>query len=186
MTCLPVSNVASQCQIGLAFPHIVAQTVGTPQEMTNWCWAACLSGIFAWYGHPVSQLAFVNKVFGGIVNQPAVGPQIAYAATGQWIDANGTPFTAQADVLLDAQFGYQNPFAVQALAEDLANDRPVIVGSQGHATVITAMTYVQDVYGNYQITDIIVRDPWPLNPNRRSMALSEVQGTMFLMRVGVW
>jgi hypothetical protein len=46
-------------------------------------------------------------------------------------------------------------------AQDLAADMPLIVGTMGHAMVLTALTYNRDGYGSGVVTGAIVRDPWP-------------------------
>src|SRR5690242_7317257 len=40
------------------------------QRATEWCWAACISGVFAYYGHDISQPRIVEEAYGGIVNLP--------------------------------------------------------------------------------------------------------------------
>lgn len=184
--CTPFDASGLQgCAVGLPFPHIAAATTGTRQEMQNWCWAACIAGIFAWYGHPVSQHVFVEKVFGEIVDRPATGAQIFHAVNGTWYDAYGRPFVAQASVLLDAQYAFRNPAAPHAMAADLANNHPLIVGTQGHATVVTAMSYIRSTNGSGQITDVVVRDPWPMSPSRRSLSAAEVNNAILLTQVRV-
>ena len=46
-------------------------------------------------------------------------------------------------------------------AQDLAENHPLIIGTGGHAVVLTAVTYVQDEWGHSDVTSAIVRDPWP-------------------------
>ncbi len=45
------------------------------QSKTYWCWAASSVSILKYYGKSVTQSAFVTKVFGSSVNQPATDSQ---------------------------------------------------------------------------------------------------------------
>jgi hypothetical protein len=36
-----------------------------------------------------------------------------------------------------------------------------------------------------RLTELTVRDPWPDNPNRRTLTTNEVQGAFFVARVWV-
>ncbi|MFN3725262.1 MAG: hypothetical protein ACK4SZ_03040 [Allosphingosinicella sp.] len=174
-----------QCTVGIPMPAIEASHVGSRQEMQNWCWAACISSIFSWHGHPVAQHRIVEKIFGGYADLPATGEQIFYAVSGDWIDDNGSPFRAHAGVLLDANYSFRDPNAAPLMAEDLAQRYPLIVGASGHATVVTALSYVQDVYRRYQITEVVIRDPWPLSPSRRALTPTEMNNAILLTRVRV-
>jgi hypothetical protein len=94
----------------------------------------------------------------------------------EWTDDNGNHFR----VIADAFSG--NPMTA---AEDLSKDEPLIIGSLGHAMVLTAVTYVRDYYGRGQTTSAIVRDPWPFNQNRRVLTPQEWAGTTMLLRIRV-
>jgi hypothetical protein len=41
------------------------------QEKSEWCWAATISNLFAYYDHKVPQDAIVDAGIGTLVNQPA-------------------------------------------------------------------------------------------------------------------
>lgn len=42
---------------------------------------------------------------------------------------------------------------------DLAEDMPLIIGTLGHAMVLTGLTYNRDVHGRGVVTSAVVRDP---------------------------
>ncbi|MGE0626783.1 MAG: hypothetical protein AB7O43_03090 [Hyphomicrobiaceae bacterium] len=168
------------CTAGLQLGPIVTAS----QQCQNWCWAACIEAVFAMRGYRVSQRAIVRKIYGG--TEPcsrAIGPQIIQAVNGPWIDANNRRFMAYAAPLIDLQFGVLHPQAAALAAQELARNNPLINGAAGHATVMTAMTYVRNNLGQGMPVQIIVRDPWPGNPNRRVLTPREVAGTFFLARV---
>jgi hypothetical protein len=144
------------------------------QYMDEWCWAACISGIFSYYGHPVSQARIVREAYGAIVNLPGNPVQILAAINRQWIDDNGVSFLASGN-----SFGLTNAIA----AQELAANRPLIVGALGHATVLTALEYVRDLWGNGNVKLATVRDPWPYNPQRRALTLQEWNNITFAAAV---
>lgn len=154
------------------------------QRCSEWCWAACIEAIFSFHGHDVSQERIAQKLFGTPACAAAIGPQIVSAINGDWTDNSGEAFQATAEVLWDTQFGFGNPSAVVIAAQELEANNPLILGAMGHATVMTAMTYSGNGYA-VQINQVIVRDPWPGNPNRRALSQQEALLTQFLARVRV-
>jgi len=182
VSCTPFDGFGRQiCTAGLQLGAITT----AQQQCQSWCWAACIETVFALHGHTVHQDAIVKKLFGQLVCTTANGPQIIQAINGSWVDAQGNAFNATAWPLIDLQFGMMAPNAAAAAAVELANNNPLINGAAGHATVMTAMTYVRDGFGNGMPTQIIVRDPWPGNSNLRTLGPQEVAGTFFLARVAV-
>ncbi|MBY5585076.1 C39 family peptidase [Rhizobium leguminosarum] len=168
------------CTSGVSIGGITAQ-----QECSEWCWAACVEAIFAFHGRQVSQERIVEKVFGGAVCSPAAGPQIATAIDGEWTtDEDDEVFDAQADVLWDTQYGFGSQDAIAQAAQALAAGNPLILGAMGHATMMTAITYSMNAYG-VQINQVLVRDPWPGNPNLRALTPQEAMSTQFLAKVEV-
>lgn len=168
------------CQVGLPIGPVPTAR----QECQNWCWAACIEAIFQLNGYRVDQEVIVEKVYGSRqACQTATGYQIASAVTGNWISADGTYFSAQADVLTDLSMGYARPDALAQAWRALESNTALINGAVGHATILTAMSYLEDVRGRTQLTGLTVRDPWPYSPNRRQLRADEVAGTFFLCRV---
>jgi hypothetical protein len=154
------------------------------QECAEWCWAACVEAVFSFHGYPVAQRRIVEKVFQSDVCHPAIGPQIVEAIDGSWIDDRGNKFEANCEVLWDTQFQFGRADAVVQAARELEAGRPLILGAMGHATLLTAMTYS----GNgilVQLNELIIRDPWPGNPNRRALTPMEAMNTNFLATVAI-
>lgn len=184
MTCGAVNqwNGVQACEVGLPVWDIEAKAASTTQEQQNWCWAACISGVFAWHGHSVSQSRIVEKIYGSQVDKAATGEQIFDAVNGQWYDDEDEAFTGQASPLIDSNFSFANPDAAAAMSIELRDNFPLIVGTQGHATIVTAMSWVNTPAGQ-QITNVVVRDPWPGNPKRRSLSAAEFAQINLLMQV---
>jgi hypothetical protein len=155
------------------------------QRNTQWCWAACISAVFDFHGVSVQQDRIVQATYGRAVNLPAIGPQIAAATSRTWRTDDGEAFTAQCEVLWDSQFNVGRPDAPAEAARELADDQPLIIGTGGHAMVLTAMTYAHDAYGRGQPMVAIVRDPWP-GRGRRQLSPQEWYGTGFLAKVHVY
>src|SRR6185503_11165950 len=70
------------------------------------------------------------------------------------------------------------PFDVGAIVREMHSDRPSIIGlvtpgGSGHAYVLTSITYRSD--GNLvQPVSVTLRDPWPDNPNFKTMSYDEM------------
>jgi len=172
-------GLVRQCSVGLRVGRFTAR-----QECDQWCWAACAQAAFDLAGYAIDQEHIVERVFGSHWNcRPNIGPGIAAAIEGEWEDNHGEYFYATTRTLTDLQFGVIDPFALQHAAEFLANDVPLIVGSLGHATLMTAITWLEDNFGQYRLQEIIVRDPWPTRPNRRRLTGREFYGTTYVAAV---
>jgi hypothetical protein len=184
-----VSRSASAKLLCQDFPGARVCTTGVnirvntaQQRCPEWCWAACVEAIFAFHNHRISQERIVEKVFSGPVCAPAIGPQIVSAIDGEWTDDHGDTFDASAEVLWDTQFAFGRPDAVVVAARELESGNPLILGAMGHATMMTAMTYSGNGFA-VQINEVVVRDPWPGNLNRRTLSLQEALMTQFLAKV---
>ncbi|WP_434419536.1 hypothetical protein [Nannocystis pusilla] len=82
------------CEAGIASHLIHVHAVNNDQYMNQWCWAACISMIFGYYGHTVSQHRIVQECYGSIVNMPAQSHTILGALNRPWIDDAGNHFSA--------------------------------------------------------------------------------------------
>ena len=183
LSCTPFNgNGVQQCTAGVQ----IGTTSTALQECKNWCWAACISTIFSINNKKVSQQRIVEKLFGTDTCSTATGLSIISTINGEWETDNGVSFSASASPLLDLSFGVNNSEAARMVAQELAQGRPVINGALGHATVLTAMTYLVDVYGRGIPQEIIVRDPWPGNQNRRMLTAAEAASTFFIASVMVF
>ena len=164
-----------QCDAGI-LSNIATVSINSAQNKSQWCWAACIQMVFGYYGHPISQTRIVEETFGQIVNMPAQSGQILSALNRQWIDDNGNTFTSSGNA-----FGANHVTAAQYLADN----KPLIIGTQGHAVVLTAVRYLRDQYGKGRIIDAIVRDPWP-GRGKRGLTPQEWYGVSFASLIDVY
>lgn len=165
-----------QCEAGIdsRLAHVSAASVGG-QHMTQWCWAACIEMVFRYYGLHVPQETIVQQTWGGIVNLPGQPNQILANLNRPWRDSRGRGFYVSGDAFS------ANPMTA---TQDLSNDMPLIIGTMGHAMVLTSLTYVRDQFGRGDVTAAVVRDPWPGN-GRRVLSAQEWYNTSFLARIRV-
>lgn len=158
-SCSPIACVAQ-----VPFYQFAARY--EPQFQSEWCWAACISMIFDYYGHPVTQERVVTEAYGAPANVPAgSGFVIAQALNRSWVDDNGHPFRSVLRAAFDAQAGLaaiNSAIIVQALARGY----PLIVGARTHATVMTAVSYVSTRMGT-NILQVGVFDPRPGRGGRK-------------------
>ena len=160
------------CSAGI--PSGVLSFVAARQQNTQWCWAACIQMMFRMYGYDLPQQILVQQTWGNIVNMPAYPNQILAALNRTYVDRSGKRFTARGDALT---------VNVATAIQDLSNRSPLIVGTLGHATVLTALNYTQSNIGELQVTSAIVRDPWPQSPSRRTLSPQEWYNINFAARI---
>jgi hypothetical protein len=140
------------------------------QRSSNWCWAADLQTILDFHGLPVTQEQVVQRAYGSLLDRPASPEEIAAAVDGWTMQASD----GQAAVVQAASV----PFDVGAIVREMHSDRPSIIGlvtpgGSGHAYVLTSITYRSD--GNLvQPVSVTLRDPWPDNPNFKTMSYDEM------------
>ncbi|MES3020678.1 MAG: papain-like cysteine protease family protein [Pseudomonadota bacterium] len=164
-------NGMQQCESGIdsAMAYI------SPQGNSQWCWAACIQMIFRYYGYNVPQHRIVAETWGGIVNMPAQPRQILANLNREWRDDNGRRFGASADM------STANPITA---AQDLAQNQPLVIGTMGHAMVLTSLVYARAPNGGGEVVSATVRDPWQ-DRGRRTLSAQEWYQTSFLARVRV-
>lgn len=147
------------------------------QLQSEWCWAACISMLFEFHGHKVSQQRIVEETWGTVANMPGQPLQILSDLNRTWKDDSGVPFRSLADM---------RSVNIYTAVDDLKNDDPLIIGALGHATVLTAITGdINMTTGAWQIEEVIVRDPWPGNGGRRLLTPMEWGNLEFAARVRV-
>jgi hypothetical protein len=132
--------------------------------------------VFRYYGYDVPQQRIVAETWGGIVNMPGAPDQILNDLNRQWTDNGGRTFQSQGDVF---------SANLQTAVQDLSTDNPLLIGALGHCMVLSSISYLQDIYGRWQIQGATVRDPWPYNPGRRLLTPQEWFSVQFLARVRV-
>jgi hypothetical protein len=139
-------------------------------------------------------------------------PLIIAAINGSWVDAYGFEFTASAEALplsmtavstsqvdpnqtdpaVAAANMTTNMFSaddLRVVINELENNNPLILGRAGggtaHAVVVTAMSYVEHSSGWIELTELVVRDPWPESLALRRLSGDEILNTFTLIKVTV-
>lgn len=146
---------ARECEAGIPSVMIHTSARRSTQHQSQWCWAACISMLFGYHGHPVSQARLVREAYGRIVDLPAMPATMLAQLNRVWVDDHGIKFRAS------SSFGQTNAAAV---ATDLAADQPLVIGTKGHAVVLTSLRYRMTPTSlglNTQLLAAKVRDPFP-------------------------
>lgn len=138
--------------------RFLRDNISQRQQQNQWCWAACVSMICNWHGHPISQNSIVSRVYGGLANLPGDDRVLTSTLNNTWIDDNGASFRISAQTFSLA-LGTANVSNANVV-DDLRNDYPLLVGARSHATVLTRVDYVM-ANGTPQILQAHVVDPWP-------------------------
>ena len=165
-----------QCEAGIdsGVVGIAAASVGG-QHLSQWCWAASIETVFRYYGFNVPQKTIVQQTWGQIVNLPAQPNVILANLNRSWQDSNGRYFSVSGETYS------ANPITA---AQDLSQNMPLIIGTLGHAMVLTSLQYTRDQWGNGWVTSAVVRDPWP-GRGRRILSAQEWYSTSFLARIRI-
>lgn len=166
-----------QCEVGIdsRIVHVTAAAVGG-QHRTQWCWAACIEMVFRYYGYHIPQEIIVHDTWGSIVDLPANPRQILRSLNTIWTDTRGYMFQVRADSI---------PGYPAAAASDLADNYPLIIGTTGHAMVLTALQYFTNSRGDGKVTGAAVSDPWPGN-GQRALSPQEWDNQSFLARIRLY
>lgn len=133
------------------------------QQCNSWCWAACLSTFFNFYGHPMDQKEIVAARFGS----PMVcqgDPKVIAVVTGlnkTWTDDNGVSFTSKINAAYDYNRGI-NTLTNRMIINELANGRPLYFGTKQHAMILFRAQYVDNPgLPDARILGVRVADPFP-------------------------
>ena len=166
-TCQPTPQ-GQLCTSQVNFERF-AYTSYTTQWQSEWCWAACISMIFKYYGHPISQDKIVRSVYGAAYNRPAgAGWVMAKELNRDWVDDNGKPFKSRLTAVIDIDagvFGLNNA----GMIYELDQNRPMLIASGTHAMVATAMQYFPA-----SVVSVGVFDPWPTSGGARRLSTQEM------------
>lgn len=165
---------AQACMSGIKSVNM--NVIYDPQHQNEWCWAACISMVFDYYQHPICQNRIVAETWGSVIDMPGQPQQILHDLNRQWTDDNGQKFTVTGDLFS------ANPITA---AQDLSNNRPLIICSLGHAMVFTRLDYLRMPNGSGTPTKAWVRDPWP-GMGLRSLTPQEWYGQEMLIRIKVY
>jgi hypothetical protein len=164
------------CRAGLRSQVLPVTAADSEQHQSEWCWAASIAAVFAYYHHPVSQERIVDETYGDIVNLPGTPQAILSSLNRPWVDDDGRPFRVSGDVYS------ANP---STAANDLAYDRPLIIGTLGHAMVLTGVQFVRNPGGG-RVVAAYVRDPWPFDARYRPLTAQEWSNAALLVRIRVF
>ena len=177
----PNMNGVMPCNAGIP-SEIAAVIAEDPQYASQWCWAASMEMVFDYYGYDVPQAQIVSEVYGRTVNLPAVDSTIIQALSRPWVDRAGRAFDCRCDVLLSAQHGFSRRDLKQKATTYLAEGRPLIIGTIGHAMLLTGVNYWTTTYDANagDVTAASVRDPWP-GRGKRVLSAQEWYSTRFLV-----
>ena len=155
-------NVA--CSAGMNEARV--REIATVQEKSQWCWAASISMIFANYGYTLAQEAIVKDVHGSVADVNAEsGEVMTNALQRHWRDAANHEFavSARAGDVAAQRYDISNA----AIARELADGRPLLIGTRGHAMVLVRANYERRSNGDIVITGGTVIDPLPGKGVRR-------------------
>jgi len=145
------------------------------QQKNQWCWAACIEMVFRYYGFRVSQKKIVEDTWGEAVNMPGYPNQILSDLNRGWTDRDNRDFSVSGD---------SYTASAMTAAQDLTADMPLIIGTMGHAMVLTRLDYLVDQYGRGEVKWATVRDPWP-GRGRRVLSPQEWHNISFAARIRV-
>lgn len=174
LDCSPYNMYGYQrCTAGISSGHL--NTVYARQELSQWCWAACIEMVFRHYGYRIPQSRIVSETWGDIYNLPAQPQHILVNLNRPWLDDNGRHFQVQSTTYTSN--------AITA-AQDLSLDMPLIIGSGSHAMLLTSVTYERHASGAGLLLAASVRDPWP-GQGRRYLSPDELAQTHFLARIRI-
>jgi hypothetical protein len=171
----PGFNGFQRCEVGID-SSLASISAGGGQHLSQWCWAACIEMVFRYYGYRVPQAQIVRETWGTIANVPGGAQQILADLNRNWVDSRGRSFSVSGNTLT------ANPMTA---AQDLAANMPLIIGTMGHAMVLTSLEYVRNALGGGDVISAVVRDPWP-GRGRRVLAPQEWYGTDLLVRIRVF
>lgn len=154
------ANGDTVCESQVALEAFMQQAYDD-QDQSQWCWAASISMLFDYSGHPVSQLRIVEEAYGSTVNMGAMGITIAQQLNRDWMDDFGEPFHSTLTGAYDADAGV---YAItnQQIVNELDADRPLIIGNTSHAMVMTYVQWIERPTGP-EVILVGVVDPWPGN-----------------------
>lgn len=147
-----------RCKAGLAEAQV--QEMQRTQEKSQWCWAASISMILAHHGLAVSQEEVVRRQYPDLADRGVTGADISQMLSRSWGDGGGRSFFPISSVGdADARRFDVGPLT---LIQELADERPMIFGAQGHAMVLVQVEYERpSPNGAVRITSATVIDPTP-------------------------
>lgn len=147
---LPTGKAAGPIQLPNGWLRVFISrrpVVPVAQATPVWCWAASLSALFAYYGHPVSQQTIAYRYFPPGVVTPGPPIVLMNALNTTWTDDNGQKFQVQSAITNRFPVpptGMTGPFQVsnQDILNALQAEKPVFYADLTHAMVLVQADYV--------------------------------------------
>lgn len=150
----------------------LAQAIQT-QQCEQWCWAACISMLFNFYGHPLSQAEIVAATYGSVVCLPAgTSTTIGVDLSRTYIDQRGVAFRSRVVAAYDFMNGI-NAISNTMIIDALNNSNPLLYCNTHHAMVVYSVTYTPTALGP-NVQSVRVIDPWPFSPRSHELSLTEM------------
>jgi len=154
-----------------------AQAIQT-QQCPEWCWAASISMIFGFFGHPVPQQQIVQQTYGAVVCLPS-GSTFTIGAdlSRSYIDSNNRRFTSQVTAAFDPLNGINN-LSNAMIVNELRQNRPLLYCNTHHAEVLYSVSYSGPESAPTIVAANVI-DPWPFNQRLHALTPSELTPTPF-------
>jgi len=158
------------CTAGMDDARVRA--IAISQDKSQWCWAASISMIFASHGFRLPQDVIVKDINGNLedLNAPS-GEFMTNALRRQWLNPEGRQVAVSTRTGDIAANRYEVSNA--AIATELAEGRPLLIGTRGHAMVLVKANYERRRNGDVVITGGTVIDPLP-DKGVRKLARNEL------------
>jgi hypothetical protein len=160
-----IARAAYNCApTGVCSAYLSGQVTPVQQRTAVWCWAASLSALFGFYGHPIDQSKIVTAFFGSPVVRTASGGMLTTALNQTWTDDAGQQFTASAqvtDLYTVPQISAPHQVTNADIVNALTNETPVLYGDYTHVMVLVEADYVPTPSGVPNIVGGVAIDPEP-------------------------
>ena len=143
------------------FDNIVAK-----QDKSQWCWAACIEMILKYNRgrkNPINveQEDIVRRTYG---IDPYTNEEINWPGTHQAItnNLNNYGFQDRDGEIYGVQAEFFSTYPnFQELVNSVRLNIPIMIGTRGHAMVVTGIFYTHNFLGQPFIDSIEIFDPWP-------------------------
>ena len=158
-SCVQLADGTTGCtvSIGPGFKIVV-------QNCPDHCWAASLSALFGFHGHPIDQNVIARALpsLTPMSCSPSGGSAVLNSVlTSSWTDANGTHFQASISGLFDPAHSITSLPNAGVIAE-LQAGRPLLYCNTTHCMVQLGMKFRHDNAGNIlSVDEVTVADPFP-------------------------
>jgi hypothetical protein len=160
--CPRADGARTKLSNGVVRVYLTRQVPIVTQQTPVWCWAASLSALFGYFGHPVDQRRIVARYFPppGITTGP---PWVMRdALNSPWVDDAGVTFRVTS--LVTNLYPPSGPMQVANpdILRALENEIPVFYGDRTHAMVLVQADFLETPGGPTILGGGAV-DPFP-NP----------------------